>query len=196
MRRIRYDYLKDITRIVQPKRIIEIGVAEGSNAMTMLNACDTVDLYIGYDVFQTQNSEFHQKVGNSKSVATKEKISERLLAIRPDLHIILHEGMTQDTLWTKGDWADLVWLDGDHRIDAIRRDYESVKDSKVIVFDDYYTSEFNGKFSRKEFGCYEIFKDNDKVLISPPTSRWPDIRIVVVTEDEKIRNSIRELFSV
>ena len=41
--------------------------------------------------------------------------------------------MTQDTLWPAPNSADFVWLDGDHRLESIRKDFESLKNSKVVV---------------------------------------------------------------
>lgn len=193
MKQTRYEYLEEITSLTKPNSIIEIGVATGRNAAAMIKASSVIMVkYTGYDVFDTKDQSFHDEVGNAKNVLSKKQIYDKLKLLTPNINLV--EGMTQDTLWPNGDTADLVWLDGDHRIESIEKDYEAVKDSKIIVFDDYYTTEMNGKFPRKDFGCYEIFKDRPDVLISPETVQWGNIRIAVVTKDPELHSKIKKLF--
>lgn len=60
--------------------------------------------------------------------------------------VSLIQGTTEETLWGKSFQADLVFIDGDHRLESITKDFESLKNSKLIVLDDYY---INGQY--KEF---------------------------------------------
>ena len=191
MRQVRYNYLHEIVKIVNPSSIIEIGIAMGKNAEAMLKMNPKVK-YTGYDVFDTVDSEFQKAAGNTKKVSGKTAMQNKLNRIASD--VTLHEGKTEDTLWEKGDKADLVWLDGDHRLASIIKDYEAVKDSGVIVFDDYYVTEKHAGFDRSEYGCYEMFSDDPDVLISPETIDWGHIRIAVKCKDPVMHTKIKELF--
>jgi hypothetical protein len=193
MRKTRYEYLHEIVKIVNPSSIIEIGIAVGKNAEAMIRTAGSMVKYTGYDVFDTVDFKFQRDAGNTKEVHSKKAIYNKLSRISPN--VTLHEGKTEDTLWAKGDRADLVWLDGDHRLESIRKDYEAVKDSRVIIFDDYYTTQRNKFYDRSEYGCYEIFKDDDNALISPETIDWGNIRIAVKCNDSVIHKNIQELFN-
>ena len=51
-----------------------------------------------------------------------------------NLKVKLHRGFTHETLKYKK--YDFVYIDGGHSYDTVKHDYEKVKDSKVILFDD------------------------------------------------------------
>lgn len=187
---MRYEYLIDIIEYLEPKSIIEIGVAEGKNAEEMLRKTGNGTKYTGYDVFDFTDKIFHNLVGNGKMVLSEEEIFSKLSTITDD--VTLHKGMTQDTLWPKGDKADLVWLDGDHRIEAIRKDFEAVKKSRVIVLDDYYIED-NQQWSIDKYGCNELVKSLQDVIITPATRKLESIRLAVWSNDKKILDDLREI---
>ena len=60
---MRYEYLIDIIEYLEPKSIIEIGVAEGKNAEEMLRKTGNGTKYTGYDVFDFTDKIFHNLVG-------------------------------------------------------------------------------------------------------------------------------------
>lgn len=187
---MRYEYLIDIIEYLEPKSIIEIGVAEGKNAEEMLRKTGNGTKYTGYDVFDFTDKIFHNLVGNGKMVLSEEEIFSKLSTLSAD--VTLHKGMTQDTLWPKGDKADLVWLDGDHRIEAIRKDFEAVKKSRVIVLDDYYIED-NQQWSIDKYGCNELVKSLQDVIITPATRKMESIRLAVWSNDKKILDDLREI---
>jgi hypothetical protein len=187
---MRYEYLIDIIEYLEPKSIIEIGVAEGKNAEEMLRKTGNGTKYTGYDVFDFTDKIFHNLVGNGKMVLSEEEIFSKLSTLSAD--VTLHKGMTQDTLWPKGDKADLVWLDGDHRIEAIRKDFEAVKKSRVIVLDDYYIED-NQQWSIDKYGCNELVKSLQDVIITPATRKLESIRLAVWSNDKKILDDLREI---
>ena len=187
---MRYEYLIEIIEYLEPKSIIEIGVAEGKNAEEMLRKTGNGTKYTGYDVFDFTDKIFHNLVGNGKMVLSEEEIFSKLSTLSAD--VTLHKGMTQDTLWPKGDKADLVWLDGDHRIEAIRKDFEAVKKSRVIVLDDYYIED-NQQWSIDKYGCNELVKSLQDVIITPATRKLESIRLAVWSNDKKILDDLREI---
>lgn len=129
----RYDQLVEIARLFQPKTIIEIGVHEGHRARRMLEVCKAS--YLGFDVFETKDPTFHVEAYNGKGIPSEQKARNLLKDF--DVEFII--GDTRETLHGKEFVADLVFIDGDHRVEVIKGDYEAVKGSKIVVFDDFYT---------------------------------------------------------
>lgn len=190
MRQWRYEYLLEIIKVIEPESIIEIGVAKGTNAVKMLKAAGRNVKYIGYDVFDFTDKAFHKKVGNGKEVWSREKIKGILTSVGNDVSLV--KGLTQDTLWKEPKSADLVFLDGDHRIDAIRGDFKAVTGSRVVVFDDFYVKGDHQGFTRDKYGCYDVVSEMD-VLITPETIKMPDIRMAIWTEDHDLRDDIEKV---
>lgn len=174
----RYIYLYQLVAEMQPKTIIEIGVAKGVAARQMLRISPN-SFYKGYDVFDSMDAEFDEKVLNGKPALSKAEIYSKLAPY--DVSLI--QGMTQDTLWPFPQSAELVFIDGDHRVEAIRGDYEAVKNSKVIVFDDYY---LDNDIDTEVFGCNRVIKElNLPVTITPPTPKRPDLRLAILDNRKK-----------
>jgi len=191
---IRYQYLLLGVTLTKPKSIIEIGLAQGERAYQMIQLASKYKAnvrYTGYDVFDTKNYSWHRMVGNGKQVASKEVIKSRLNNLSKNISLI--EGMTSETLWLNPQKADYVWLDGDHRVEAIQKDFEAVKKSRVIVFDDYYVNGEHDGFTVDKFGCNKIVDnlDKDEVFISPETKKLPNIRIVFWSKDRSIIKKLK-----
>ena len=195
---IRYQYLLIGLCFVKPKSIIEVGLAKGVRAYQMIQLAMKYNAsvsYCGYDVFDTKDQDWHKLVGNGKKVESKLKIEKRLKTLTSNVKLV--EGMTKDTLWTSPNSADFVWLDGDHRLESIRKDFESLKNSKVIVFDDYYTTQEHNGFSIEDFGCNKIVEklNHEEIFISPRTKKYPEIRVVFWSKDKNLIKSIKELLT-
>lgn len=137
----RYDQLIDIVREVRPETIVEIGVHKGLRAALMcreaLKYRERIT-YVGFDVFATESEEFHEAALNGKGMPSKDLAAHRLNAIGPALTWQFVEGDTRKTLHGETRHADLVFIDGDHRLEVIRGDYAAFKDAKCIVADDFY----------------------------------------------------------
>jgi len=190
----RYQYLLLGLCIVAPKSIIEVGLARGIRAFQMIQLAKKYNpdvKYTGYDVFDTKDSEWHKLVGNGKKVEAKLVIEKKLRTLTNNLNLI--QGMTSDTLWPHSNKADYVWLDGDHRLISIKKDYESLKESKVIVFDDYYSSGEHDGFHIEKYGCNKIVKgfDENQIFITPETKELPNIRIVFWSKDILLINKLK-----
>ena len=153
----RYQYLLLGLCIVAPKSIIEIGLARGIRALQMVQLAKKYNpgvKYTGYDVFDTKDSNWHRLVGNGKKVESKSIIEKKLKILTNNIRLV--QGMTSDTLWPYPNKADYVWLDGDHRLKSIKKDFENLKESKVIVFDDYYSTGEHDGFHIEKYGCNKI----------------------------------------
>ena len=158
-------YLELLTLIDEhkPQSIVEIGVWNGANAIRMIKQAlrhNTKITYTGYDLFEeatleTDKKEFNVKGHNSiRAVAAYIKAET---GIMPDLI----KGNTRNTL--PETVADFVFLDGGHSIETIRSDYERVKNSKVVVLDDYYVPE-NGSPNIGKYGCNSLVSDLTKTF--------------------------------
>lgn len=150
----RYRQLRDIINFCQPKLIIEIGTNQGARAEMMCRAAlkhhEKVH-YVGYDLFEDATAENDELEHNGKSHSVEKQVSARLSAI-PGLTFELVRGNTRKTLHGTDQYADFVFIDGGHSVETIRGDYEAVKSSPVIVFDDYYTA----KVDTSKFGCNKV----------------------------------------
>jgi hypothetical protein len=148
----RYDQFAGLIAQHKPTSIVEIGVHEGRRAVYLIREAlrwQNVVAYTGYDVFETRDQAFQDAALNGKGMAyeaTARTGLERLAASHPGrVFWNLVVGDTRETLAARNVVADLVFLDGDHRVDAIRSDYEAVKHSRVVVFDDYYQPDAKGR---------------------------------------------------
>lgn len=161
---MRYDQLLDIIDEIKPRSIVEVGVARAERAEAMSRRALTYwpDVeYVGYDVFETRDQEFQKAAFNLKTVGTHNECASRLRSIQEK-----HEGFkfklvigeTRDTLQGKRVNVDLAFVDGDHRVNVIFHDYDALKDSGVVVLDDFYTPDDNGNcVDVNMYGCNRLF---------------------------------------
>ncbi len=127
---------------VNPQTICEIGTHKGNTAvqMIMFLAPKVESLYYtGYDVFDfaSGNLEFNRREYNGKGgvpMKVAQTKMENLKKIHSNFDYRLYKGFTK-TLLEKGSF-DFVYIDGGHSYDTVKFDYEQVKDSKIVVFDD------------------------------------------------------------
>ncbi len=197
MKNIRYEYLIDSIHIIKPKKIVEIGIAQGLRSYQMIKEAKIFHKkiqFFGYDVFDTKDENFHKMVGNGKKVSSRNEVENFLQPL--NVNIEMFPGMTKETLWGNNVTADLVFIDGDHRIEAIQSDYEAVKNTKVVVFDDYYISGEHSSFTIDEYGCNQLIDKlpDNEVFISPKTSKFPDIRIAFWSKNKDIIIELNETF--
>lgn len=126
----------------KPKIIVETGTNSGRSATWMCMQAlqhhpDVV--YHGFDLFDLATDETHAKEINGKGTGSYDKAHSRLAKLQkenPGFKFILHRGFTTDT-FTSPIVADLVYIDGGHSTETVLHDYSMVKNSKVIVFDDF-----------------------------------------------------------
>ena len=134
----------ELIKTYKPKTYCEIGVHNGLSAagivFEMLKYHS--DVYIeAYDAFMPVNKIEH----NGKSVSGDEHYNrciKRFKGIRsqyPSFSYKIIKGLTQDTL--KEQAFDFAYIDGGHSYETVKHDYEKLKNSKIILFDDYNLAE-------------------------------------------------------
>jgi predicted O-methyltransferase YrrM len=206
----RYQALSRIARLVSPHTFIEVGVHTGLRGAEVIRTVLQTrgDMhYIGYDVFETEDEEFHVKAHNGKGIPTKVQAMRNLSeAMRGRGQVTLHVGRTQTTLHGKRAPCDMAFVDGDHRVAAIEADLEAViSRDNVVVLDDFYT---NGvglgdqlRVSTQEYGCNRVVENYGRghALLLPgrdPIKGGGYTSMVVVSNDpEWIARIDREVYA-
>lgn len=161
----RYSQIDKILDDVCPLSIVEVGTWSGWRAvqMSLVGLCRGLPVnYKGFDVFEDFSPEFDKVEKNVKTHFALREVERLLLIVRdlyPDFSFDLVPGNTRETL--KSEIADFVFLDGGHSIETISSDYRAVKDSAVILFDDYYS----GGIDVSAFGCNMVLDGLDHVLL-------------------------------
>lgn len=170
----RHGQLYKLISIFRPRSIVEIGTFNGRNAIAMLQRaheyCERPQ-YIGYDLFEDADEETDRVEFNIKKHTVMEKVRGEIMANCPWADVNLIKGNTRETL--RSVTADFVFLDGGHSIETIHHDYQAVKHSSVVVFDDYYAPGDDGRMvDISRFGCNLVV---DKIPHA------------VITSDDKVR---------
>lgn len=146
----RYDQMEALVAQARPERIVEVGVHRGIRAAKMCRwAIDSHRepvTYTGFDVFDTVGEDFHAAALNGKGKPDREVAEDRLVGVarggRLSWDFVV--GDTRQTLHGTTVACDFAFIDGDHRVDAIRGDAAAL-DCPLIVFDDYYLPGPNGE---------------------------------------------------
>ena len=127
---------------IKPRSIIEVGVHRGMRANQLCTQATKYNdvTYTGFDVFDMMDVEFQEAALNGKGMPSQAVAANRLNRI-DRLSYSFVVGDTRDTLHDKPRYADFAFIDGDHRVDAIRGDYDALKDCRIVVFDDYYVGD-------------------------------------------------------
>lgn len=143
----RYDQMIPLVDKLKPKRIVEVGVHRAMRASKLCQAALQYGpvTYTGYDVFETMGEAFQDAALNGKGEPTEREARRRLDMVRGSFSYSFVIGDTRDTLHGTKVEADFAFIDGDHRVDAIRGDYLALADVRCVVFDDYYMPDGNGQ---------------------------------------------------
>jgi len=160
----------DILKLIEkhnPKTICEIGTWNGLRAIEMakeaLKYSDTLHYY-GFDLFETASKETDEAELNIKRHNTIESVTQLLSNFarrNSGFTFELFIGNTNDVLPDM--IVDLVFIDGGHSVNTIQNDYNHLKNSKVIIFDDYYLDE--NIVDTLKWGCNTIVDQLDNVTI-------------------------------
>ncbi|WP_024575209.1 MULTISPECIES: class I SAM-dependent methyltransferase [unclassified Afipia] len=189
---MRYDQLLSLVALYKPRSIVEIGTNQGDRGVLLCREAlrhNPVVAYTGYDVFDTKDAEFHKQVFNGKGAFAKERVAARFDEINsqyPGFQYRLLQGTTAETLHSHDVRAEFVFIDGDHRVQTIALDYNAVKHSKVVVFDDYYSEAPDcEKIDTNIYGCNSIIDKSKSATILPNADRFPatgDIRMAALVK--------------
>lgn len=141
----RYAQLLALAAQLRPRHIIEVGVHRGIRAAKMCQAAGA-ERYTGFDVFDTLPESFQGDALNGKGMVdgtdARRRLDARVARGRFEYELVI--GDTRETLHGKPRRADLAFIDGDHRVEAIAGDYAALADCPVVVFDDYYRPDKSG----------------------------------------------------
>ena len=122
----------------KPRSFCEIGCHEGLTARWLCHKILEYYprlSYTGYDAFE----EVDKAERNGKSTPAEDKIYGRLAWLKRRYKFFNYEivkGYTHKTL-TQSRKFGIVYIDGGHSYDTVAHDYQMVKYSKIIIFDDY-----------------------------------------------------------
>lgn len=161
---LRYEQFRDIIAKHKPQTIVEVGTHIGRRAWTMISfALDFVPevTYTGYDIFEQIDHEAQAEALNQKGYPTEAKARVRFRKLSEQygsrLRWRLIKGDTRKTLAGQHVVADLAFIDGDHRVVTIRSDYNALKGSGCVVFDDYLSEGPSGKLPNLTvYGANEV----------------------------------------
>ena len=163
----RYSALMRVIDKVKPKNLLEIGTWSGKRAVQMIQRAagyrpiETVN-YLGFDLFDEMTEDkFRTELSK---IPPAIKIVQRFLkATGAEIKLLKGDsavtvpGAFKEQGYQK---ADFIFIDGGHRADTIRLDWENVQefihDKTVIVFDDYY---YNRPDELEDYGCNQVISD-------------------------------------
>jgi hypothetical protein len=154
----RYGQLMVLVQSCKPRKIVEVGTYQGKRAEAMCREAlkyNSAVHYLGFDLFEDATDETNVEEMNGKGAGSSEIARQKLEAIKqdhPGFTFDLVKGNTRETLHGKNIVADFVFIDGGHSVETIRGDYEAVKGSRLVAFDDYYTKGVD----TAKFGCNAI----------------------------------------
>ena len=159
----RYSNILLLILFYRPKSIIEIGVYRGVRSKQMIQAARIFNKnieYFGFDLFEMINQKI-QKKELSKIPYSKKDIKNNLSKYAK---VKLFKGYTSKTLdKLKNKKVDLIFIDGGHRLDTIKNDWNKSKKfqkkNTIIIFDDYY---LDNKKIIKNFGCNLVVNKIDE----------------------------------
>lgn len=142
---MKIDVIKDFYELFDTyiiSSVGEIGTHSGKTASQILNyllSKNNQVTYTGYDLFEEANDLTNKDEVNGKGVGSYERAVSKLNKLKkryPNFEYNLIKGNTKDTLTPIK--FDFVYIDGGHSYETVKHDYTMVKDSKIIVFDDYH----------------------------------------------------------
>lgn len=175
VRPTRYKYLIEVLQETKPNTILEIGTWSGDRAIEMVKhglKYGPVH-YIGYDLFEGASNETDREELNIKRHFTYQEVYDKLSRLQkfaPGFTFELHKGNTREIL--KEHKVDFAFIDGGHSVETIRNDYDKVKESKVVVFDDYYIVDGEMHFDLNHFGANVVVEEHEHEIFEDCTDKF------------------------
>ncbi len=138
------EVFKPLLQEYKPKTVAEIGCHMGFTALQILEVLTEMKYpftYTGYDAFELASDiEIQKQEKNGKGPANFKKVRRSFQKFYEkngmNFNFMLVPGFTKDTLKEPVKY-DFVYIDGGHSYETVKHDYEMVRESKVILFDDY-----------------------------------------------------------
>ena len=158
----RYKQLLDIITFYKPSNIVEIGTWNGGRAIQMAVAAfqyTNVVKYYGFDLFEdaTEKSdalEFNTKPHNSmKAVENRLKeFADKMKQQGKKFSFKLYKGDTKKTLSKCKEikHADFAYIDGGNSYKTAKSDFEKLKHTPIIVFNNYFSKDKNNMIPKND----------------------------------------------
>jgi len=159
----RYRQLADLVRTYGSDTIVEVGTWNGGRAIEMaLASFETKDKlhYIGFDLFEDATEELDVLEFNGKphnaitAVGTRlQQFADKMKEQNKEFTYELHKGDSKQTLVDHKEAvakANFAYIDGGHSDATVASDYENLKHCDVIVFNNYFTEDVDGKIVGEE----------------------------------------------
>lgn len=173
---MRYEQIVELVGQVKPASIVEIGVYNGVRAVAMAEEAlkhKSEVHYQGFDLFEDATPQTDKEEFNAKKTQSVKQISARLDEFKsknPGFTYELVKGNTRQTLYPQA--VDFAFIDGGHSVETIRSDYEALKDSKFVLFDDYYKRDPAGGIPDLDvFGANLIVDEINHAKVLPSTDK-------------------------
>lgn len=135
----------------KPKTIGEIGCHDGRSGVQMCNYVlkkfTQPITYTGYDAFDeiSEEESYSQEI-NGKGLGSLDEAHRWMKKVKARnqgrFSYELIKGYTSETL-TKPVKFDFVYIDAGHSYESVLHDWNMVKESKVVLFDDYHLEGVN-----------------------------------------------------
>jgi len=191
----RYGQILQLIRAVKPETIVEVGTWNGQRAISMsstaLQSREKVT-YIGYDLFELATADNDKDELNGKTRVILSEVEGKMAtfqASHPGFSFNLVRGNSLETLTEQT--ADFCYIDGGHAVETIAQDFNKLKGSGVIVFDDYYL----GGANIEAFGCNKVIEALPHIIL-PIVDRFSSglaIALAVVAKPDRL-SEINRLF--
>ena len=193
----RYANLWAAVPVLQPKRIVEIGVFRGDTGRRLISLAlehvPRVD-YWGFDLFAEESTEarLSEEVDGGTPPLPIDTVFRRLQQPGATIHLV--PGDTKTTLaHTAVPSSDLVFIDGGHSYETVASDWKNVQrflhPGSVVYFDDYT----NEAGVRRGYGVKRLVDGLDstvwRVQLLKPTDRY--VRPYGIIEHALARVSFR-----
>lgn len=152
----RYQQLDMIVNDIKPSTILEVGTWDGERAIHLceiaLKHKEQVTYY-GFDLFEEGTDESDASELNVKRRCSVDEVLQKLKQFREKygdrFNAHLFRGNTRVTLPSVaeklGDEVDFAFVDGGHSIETMRSDINALAKAKVVVVDDYYRADAEGR---------------------------------------------------
>ncbi|MBP7540366.1 MAG: class I SAM-dependent methyltransferase [Saprospiraceae bacterium] len=167
----KHKIFEDLISEIKPKIIVEVGSWQGQSTITMAQACNkigldtviySIDTWLGaLEFYTTPTAErdlllkdgypqvYYKFIENLKEHGVRDKVKT----------ITLPSNLGLKFLESQGIQADLIYIDGSHEYDDVKKDIELANrlNPKVLFGDDYTNSVFPGvKQAVQEQGQHEV----------------------------------------
>lgn len=165
----RYAQLLGIIQEEKPKTIVEIGAWSGDRAIEMATQLIADDLpchYVGFDLFEEATDETDEAELNVKKHFSLDDVKNKLAGFageHPKFTFELFKGNTRTTLANfdpdQFEGPVMAFIDGGHSCHTIASDLNAVLGCDVIVLDDYYREDEDGKMpDTSKYGCNHVLE--------------------------------------